>query len=696
MNLLGLVLLQISIFFFRLIHSANSTSFNFTSFQSNTADINFEGDAHVSGNIIQLTKNQTNIANYGRATYTQPVQLWDSTTGMLADFNTHCTFLINGDTIVNGLAFFFAPNGSTAPPNSTGGFLGLVNTNSTTAGKFIAMEYDTHQDTWDPSNNHVGMNIGSIISDQTLNWNTTMTNKLANAWLSYDASTLLLSLYLTYVANPVFSGETTLTKSINLKDYLTEWVTIGFSAGTSTSTETQNIYSWQFSSSFNTGAVVGTSSKNKVGLVVGIVVGSVVLIIGLSLIGYLFVLRKGKRGKEESDVAFELAMEDEFEKGTGPRKFSYHELVKATENFNDKRKLGEGGFGGVYKGFLSDLNMDVAVKRVSKGSKQGVKEYVSEIKVISRLRHRNLVQLVGWCHERGDLLLVYEYMEKASLDFHIFRGTITMLPWEIRHKIAHGLASALLYLHEEWEQCVVHRDIKSSNVMLDSNFNAKLGDFGLARLVDHQLGSQTTVLAGTMGYMAPECVTTGKASKESDVYSFGVVALEIACGRRAVEHKEESSKVALVAWVWELYGSGRLLEAVDPRLEMDFDEKQMERLLVVGLWCAHLDPSLRPSIRQAINVLSFETEMPNLPSKMSMPSYFSPLLNSFPFSHVSSNDTATTTTTDAAVAAAREHQTQYSTSTCTTTDSSMPTMSSFASSSGSPATLLYDFKKTNI
>ena len=138
------------------------------------------------------------------------------------------------------------------------------------------------------------------------------------------------------------------------------------------------------------------------------------------------------------------------------------------------------------------------------------------------------------------------------------------LTWTVRYKIAHGLASSLFYLHEEWEQCVVHRDIKSSNIMLDSNFNVKLGDFGLARFADHESGLQTTVLAGTMGYMAPECVTTEKASKESDVYSFGVVMLEICCGgRRTVERNVELSKVNLVEWVWNLYGEGHVLEAAD-------------------------------------------------------------------------------------------------------------------------------------
>lgn len=144
------------------------------------------------------------------------------------------------------------------------------------------------------------------------------------------------------------------------------------------------------------------------------------------------------------------------------------------------------------------------------------------------------MQLIGWCHERRELLLVYDFMANGNLDAHLFNEE-NVLAWEMRYKVAHGVASALLYLHEEWEQCLLHRDIKSSNVMLDSNFDAELGDFGLARLVDHAKGSQTTNLAGTMGYMAPEYFKTGKAFKESDVHSFGIVALKIACRRKPIK-----------------------------------------------------------------------------------------------------------------------------------------------------------------
>lgn len=211
-------------------------------------------------------------------------------------------------------------------------------------------------------------------------------------------------------------------------------------------------------------------------------------------------------------------------------------------------------------------------------------------------------------------------MANGSLDSHLFKGK-TLLTWDVRFQIVQGLASALFYLHEEGDHCVLHRDIKASNVMLGSSFNAKIGDFGLARLVDHVKGSQTTHLAGTMGYIAPECVSSGKASKESDVYSFGVVALEIACGRRSIEPRYEESQASLVAWVWELYGNQQILGAVDLKLGMDFDAIQMECLLMVGLWCVNPDQNLRPSIRQVIQVLNFEAPLPKLPSRRPTPTY---------------------------------------------------------------------------
>ncbi|KAK7386693.1 hypothetical protein VNO78_27028 [Psophocarpus tetragonolobus] len=635
--------------FHALFNTVECVSFNFSIFQQNMDVIDFKGDAFSSNGVLQLTRNQVDVNitfSVGRASYNQPVTLWDRRTKKLTDFTTHFSFVmkaIDPLKVGDGLAFFIAPFDSVIPNNSVGGYLGLfsnVSAFNTTKNQLVAVEFDSFKNDWDPSSDHVGINVNSIKSVSNVTWKSNMKNgSVANAWIWYNSSTKNLSVFLTYADNPKFSGNSSLSYVIDLRDVLPEFVRIGFSAATGSWVEIHNILSWSFNSNLD----VNTRKKTKVSLVVSISVGlgCLACVVGLLWFAIWRWRKKPNGGKESNNIGLDASMEYEFERGTGPKRFTYQELSNATDNFAEEGKLGEGGFGGVYKGLIENSNLEVAVKRVSKGSRQGKKEYVSEVRVISRLRHRNLVQLIGWCHEQGELLLVYEYMPNGSLDSHLF-GNRVMLSWGVRHKVALGLASALLYLHEEWEQCVVHRDIKSSNVMLDANFNAKLGDFGLARLVDHELGSQTTVLAGTMGYLAPECVTTGKSSKESDVYSFGVVALEITCGRRPVEAKEETIKVRLVEWVWSLYGKGKLLEAVDKKLNWEFDEPQLECLMIVGLWCCHPDPTMRPSIKQVISVLNFEAPLPSLPSKLPVAMYFAPPMEVCKFSYTSSGATSTT------------------------------------------------------
>ncbi|KAF2320621.1 hypothetical protein GH714_029136 [Hevea brasiliensis] len=471
-----------------------------------------------------------------------------------------------------------SPNGSQVPDDSGGECLGLISncsSSDTTGLAIVAVEFDTFLNSWDPSDNHVGINVNSIRSVANITLSKTIKNgSKVNARVTYNSQTRNLSLFLTYDDNPVFNrNDATLSHKIDLYMVLPEWVTVGFSSSTGSLREIHNILSWEFNSTEisskrdnsteipskrdNSTEIpskpdeVGRRGGGKsIGIIVGSAIGGIAAIGGLISI---FSWRRNKRNQEE-DVESDDSMGHEFEQGTGPKRFSYQELVQATNNFAEEGKLGQGGFGGVYRGYLS--NLSVAVKRVSKGSKQGRKEYMSEVKIISKLRHKNLVQLVGWCHEMGEFLLIYEFMPKGSLDSHLFKRE-NMLSWKVRYKIALGLASALLYLHEEWVECVVHRDIKSSNVMLDSNFNTKLGDFGLARLMDNELGLKTTGLAGTFGYIAPEYISTGKASKGSDVFSFGVVALEIACGRRSMEARNEEAQIHW--WV----GFGKHMEMED-------------------------------------------------------------------------------------------------------------------------------------
>ncbi|KAF8027505.1 hypothetical protein BT93_E0412 [Corymbia citriodora subsp. variegata] len=296
----------------------------------------------------------------------------------------------------------------------------------------------------------------------------------------------------------------------------------------------------------------------------------------------------------------------EFEKFSGPKKFSYEKLMIATDFFAHDKILGRGGFGIVYKGHLGGARTLVAVKKIRCGSRQGIKEYISEVKSLSQLRHRNLVQLIGYCHEADNFVLVYEFMSEGSLDDHLFRGR-SLLTWEQRYKIAQGLALALHYLQKQCHKCVIHRDIKSSNIMLDEEFEAKLGDFGLARLIDHDTGPNTTELMGTRGYVAPEYYKTGKVNEETDIYSFGVVLLEIGTGRRVVDQSRDS--MDLVDWLRKQYGLRKLVHAVDERLGNDFDRKQAEALMIAGLWCAHPVAECRPSIEEAMSVLNLNAKV---------------------------------------------------------------------------------------
>jgi serine/threonine protein kinase len=662
---------QLIIFFLFLLPPANAISFNFPSFQtSNDVNLTLQRDAYLDPSEgLQLTRNtlSENITDsVGRAFYHEEVRLWDNSTGRLTvtDFTTRFSFKIktvNESSLLSGdgLAFFIAPFGSPMPNNSTGGTLGLLSNEDAandTKIPIVAVEFDTFcnvdDDNLDQDCNgyynkrHVGIDVNSMISKNSMELPLNITNgSTTDAWVTYNSTTQNLSVFLTFAG----SGNYNLSCIVNLSSILPERVSVGFSAATGTLSELHTILSWSFNSTLEvkdeltlpnktgggfdqTSNTTDGNKKNKLGLVIGLAVSSGVVSGALGLLW--FICWRKRAGGNIKDFEDDDDMDDEFEKGTGPKRFTYNELLRATDNFAEKGMLGEGAFGRVYKGLLSESNIEVAVKKVSEESKQGKKEYISEVKIISRLRHKNLVQLIGWCHEQRELLLVYEYMPNGSLDSHLFGAEIS-LTWSVRFKIAHGLASALLYLHEDCEQYVVHRDIKSSNIMLDSNFNTKLGDFGLARLVEHELSFKATDVAGTYGYLAPECFTTLKSSKESDVYSFGVVSLEIACGRKPIETQSET-KVSLVEWVRDLNGKGQLFEAVDKGLSTEFDERQMKCLMVVGLLCCQLDPTNRPSIREVLRFLNFEVPFPNLPSKLPVPMNFQPPMHMCKFSNTSS------------------------------------------------------------
>ncbi|CDY14007.1 BnaC09g38190D [Brassica napus] len=512
------------------------------------------------------------------------------------------------------------------PPNSAGGFLGLFNETNDKSSFYplVHVEFDTYSNPeWDPLDmkSHVGINNNSLVSSNATSWNATSHSQdIGRVTIFYDSSRRNLSVSWSYDTTSDPNENSSLSYIIDLSKVMPSEVTIGFSATSGGVTEGNRLVSWEYSSTLELRVIKKVRNDRK-GMIIGVSVSVFVLLTFF----VVFLKRKQQQNKKAEEKANLRSINDDLERGAGPRKFSYKDLASAANNFSDDRKLGEGGFGAVYKGYLSGLDTMVAIKKFAGGSKQqGKREFITEVKIISSLRHRNLVQLIGWCHEKDEFLMVYEFMPNGSLDAHLF-GKKPRLAWGVRCKVTLGIASALLYLHEEWEQCVVHRDIKASNVMLDSNFNAKLGDFGLARFMDHELGPQTTGLAGTFGYMAPEYISTGRASKESDVYSFGVVTLEIVTGRKSVDPRQGrvEPETSLVERVWDLYGKGEVITVVDEKLRINdgFDEKQAECLMVVGLWCAHPDRNSRPSIKQAIQVLNLEAPLPRLPIKMPVATY---------------------------------------------------------------------------
>uniref|UniRef100_A0A5B7CA14 non-specific serine/threonine protein kinase n=1 Tax=Davidia involucrata TaxID=16924 RepID=A0A5B7CA14_DAVIN len=294
--------------------------------------------------------------------------------------------------------------------------------------------------------------------------------------------------------------------------------------------------------------------------------------------------------------------------------FTLRQIKAATKNFDAANKIGEGGFGSVYKGLLSDGTL-IAVKQLSSKSKQGNREFVNEIGMISALQHPNLVKLYGCCVEGNQLLLIYEYMENNCLSRALFgrNGTGKLkLDWPARQKICLGIARGLAYLHEESRLKIVHRDIKTSNVLLDKDLSAKISDFGLAKLNEDDNTHISTRIAGTIGYMAPEYAMRGYLTVKADVYSFGVVALEIVSAKSNTNYRPKEEFVYLLDWAYVLQERGSLLELVDPDLGSEYSSEEAMVMLNVALLCTNASPTLRPTMSQVVSMLEGRTAVQEL------------------------------------------------------------------------------------
>ncbi|MCD9642916.1 hypothetical protein HAX54_029965 [Datura stramonium] len=295
--------------------------------------------------------------------------------------------------------------------------------------------------------------------------------------------------------------------------------------------------------------------------------------------------------------------------------YNFDILANATEDFHLSSKLGQGGFGPVYKGKLPD-GQEIAVKRLSQSSGQGLQEFMNEVVVISKLQHRNLVKLFGCCIERGEKMLVYEYMPKRSLDAYLFgsqQQEEQFLDWSKRVVIIEGIGRGLLYLHRDSRLRIIHRDLKASNILLDEQLNPKISDFGMARIfAGNQDQANTSRVVGTYGYMAPEYAMEGRFSEKSDVYSFGVLLLEVISGRRNTSFRQDDCALSLLAYAWKCWNENKIVELVDLKITDQHLEKEIMRCVHVGLLCVQEYAEDRPNVSTILSMLTREID--DLPS----------------------------------------------------------------------------------
>lgn len=360
----------------------------------------------------------------------------------------------------------------------------------------------------------------------------------------------------------------------------------------------------------------GRSRGSVVVIVVSVLSSVVVFMIGVAVSVYICKRRTIKRKRRGSKDVEKMAktLKD------SSLNFKYSTLEKATGSFDNANKLGQGGFGTVYKGVLPD-GRDIAVKRLFFNNRHRATDFYNEVNMISTVEHKNLVRLLGCSCSGPESLLVYEYLQNKSLDRFIFdvnRGKT--LDWQRRYTIIVGTAEGLVYLHEQSSVKIIHRDIKASNILLDSKLQAKIADFGLARSFQDDKSHISTAIAGTLGYMAPEYLAHGQLTEMVDVYSFGVLVLEIVTGKQNTKSKMSDYSDSLITEAWKHFQSGELEKIYDPNLDWksQYDshiiKKEIARVVQIGLLCTQEIPSLRPPMSKLLHMLKNKEEVLPLPS----------------------------------------------------------------------------------
>jgi serine/threonine protein kinase len=645
-------------FWVELVGACNSIVFNGF---NGTANWALDGSSAVLPNGILSLATTYNISNGtslpyspSHVFYRSPFQMRNLTDGSIFSFSATFAFAIlpsdqRQNSIYNsftgdGIAFVLAANKSlTTIPLDYGGTFGLLapNSNGNPSNRILCIELDTTYNSMfdDLDNNHVGINVNSLNSSRSspagyytdnpfsdLHPLRLSSGKEMQVWIDYDHGLKQLNVSLAPIPMPK-PKHPLLSHNINLSQVLLDHMYVGFSSssqgdlgyfilgcsfkvngkpGQLDYSKLPVINTTQIDASFRVATARPPLSRSGGSIITYSIVFGLVLFI--LLVAVTLSVRRCCRYRE---------IREEWEVEFGPHRFSYKDLFHATNGFKDKQLLGAGGFGKVYKGVLPSSKLEVAVKVMSHDSKQGMKEFIAEIVSMGRLRHRNLVQLLGYCRRKGELLIVYEHMANGSLDKHLYDMEKPSLDWARRFEIIKGVASGLFYLHEEWEQVIIHRDVKASNVLLDGEMNGQLGDFGLARLHDHGVEAHTTCVAGTRGYISPELARLGKATKATDVFAFGAFILEVACGRRPIGVNSRGEPQILVDFVLRFWQRDLIICMIDPRLEGEYATEEAELVLKLGLLCSHPSPVSRPSMRLIMQYLCGDMPFPEIPDAYS-------------------------------------------------------------------------------